>query len=161
MAIEKDKVVSIDYTLTGDNGQVLDSSAGKEPLAYLHGTGSIVPGLEAALDGKGAGDAVKVTVTPEEGYGERNPELLHVAMREQFGDLKDIEVGMQFRAGSDDDAVVVTVVSVEGDRVTLDGNHPLAGVTLNFDVKIVGVRAATAGEIEHGHPHGSGGHHHH
>jgi FKBP-type peptidyl-prolyl cis-trans isomerase SlyD len=160
MKIAKNTVVTIDYTLTDDDGDVVDTSSGREPLAYLHGTGSIVPGLEAALEGRTSGDAVTVTVSPAEGYGDRDPDLVHVAMRQQFGDVSDIEVGMQFRAGSEDDAMVVTVVAIDGDRVTLDGNHPLAGVTLNFDIRVVGVRAATPSEIEHGHPHGSGGHHH-
>lgn len=161
MQIEKNAVVTIDYTLTDADGDVIDSSAGHEPLAYLHGAGAIVPGLEAALGGKEVGDAVTVTVLPRDGYGERDPELVHVARREQFGDVGEIQVGMRFRAGNDDRAMVVTVVAVEGDRVTLDANHPLAGVTLNFDVKVVGVRPATAAEIAHGHPHGDDGSDHH
>jgi FKBP-type peptidyl-prolyl cis-trans isomerase SlyD len=161
MKIAKHTVVTMDYTLRDDDGDVIDSSAGREPFAYLHGVGSIVPGLERALDGKSTGDTVTVSIPPHDGYGDRDPSLLHVAGREQFPDDADIEIGMQFRVGSEDDALTVTVVGVEGDRVTLDGNHPLAGVTLNFDVKVVGVREATASEIGHGHPHGGGGHHDH
>lgn len=161
MKIANETVVTIDYTLTGDDGRVIDSSAGGDPLAYVHGVGSIVAGLEAALEGKSAGDSVAVKVAPGEGYGEHDPDLVRVATREQFQGIAEIEVGMQFRAGSENESMVVTVVAVEGDQVTLDANHPLAGLNLNFDVKIVGVRAATAVEIEHGHPHGAEGHDHH
>ena len=159
MKVAKNTVVTIDYTLKSDDGDVIDSSSGSEPLAYLHGTGSIVPGLENALAGKSAGDAVSVKVAPGEGYGERDPELMHVASRSQFQGIADVEVGMRFQARAGEQTTVVTVVAVEGDDVTLDANHPLAGVNLNFDVKIVGVRAATAAELEHGHPHGPGGAH--
>jgi len=155
MQVAKDTVVSIEYTLTDDDGDVIDSSVGHDPLAYIHGTGSIVPGLEAALEGKNAGDSVTVAVAPGEGYGEHDPELVHVAGRDQFPGVPDVKVGMQFRTGSEQ------VVAVEGDSVTLDANHPLAGVTLNFAVKIIAVRQATANEIAHGHPHGKDGTDHH
>lgn len=161
MKVANETVVTIEYTLTDDDGDVIDSSVGHDPLAYIHGTGSIVRGLEAALDGKSAGDAVKVAVAAAEGYGEHDPELVHVAGRDQFPGVADIKVGMQFRAGTEQESMVVTVVAVEGDTVTLDANHPLAGMTLNFDVKVVGVRQATANEIEHGHPHGKDGTDHH
>jgi FKBP-type peptidyl-prolyl cis-trans isomerase SlyD len=161
MNVAKDTVVTIEYTLTDDEGEVIDSSVGQDPLAYVHGTGSIVPGLEAALEGKSAGQAVTVAVSPAEGYGVHDPSLLHTAGRGQFPGVPNIEVGMRFRAGSEDESTVVTVVAVEGDEVTLDANHPLAGLTLNFDVKILGVRAATPNEIAHGHPHGDDGSDHH
>jgi FKBP-type peptidyl-prolyl cis-trans isomerase SlyD len=161
MKIAKNTVVSIEYTLTGDDGAVIDSSVGSDPLAYIHGVGSLVPGLEAALEGKSAGDAVHVAVAPGEGYGHRDPELVHVATRDQLPGVEEVEVGMQFQAGRGHDAMVMRVVAVEGDRVTLDGNHPLAGLGLNFDVTIVDVRAATANEIAHGHPHGKDGTDHH
>lgn len=160
MKVAKDTVVTIDYTLKGDDGQVIDSSAHGEPLAYVHGIGSIVVGLEAALEGRGVGDAVSVKVAPGEGYGEHDPELVRVATRAQFQGIPKVEVGMQFRAGNEGESMVVTVVAIEGDQITLDGNHPLAGQNLNFDVKVVGVRAATKVEIEHGHPHGPDDHHH-
>ena len=160
MKVAKNTVVTIDYTLKSDDGETIDSSSGGEPLAYLHGNGSIVVGLENALDGKSAGDAVTVKVAPGEGYGERDPELMHVASRAQFQGVEDLAVGMRFQARSGDEMTVVTVVAVEGDDVTLDANHPLAGENLNFDVKIVEVRAATKAELEHGHPHGPGGAHH-
>jgi len=161
MQVARETVVTIEYTLTDDDGDVIDSSAGHDPLAYLHGAGSIVAGLEAALEGKSAGDAVTVAVAPGEGYGDHDPELVHVAGRDQFPGVPKIEVGMQFRTGSEQDSMVVTVVALEGDQVTLDANHPLAGVTLNFDVKIVAVRQATANELAHGHPHGKDGTDHH
>lgn len=161
MKVAKSTVVTIDYTLTSDEGDVIDSSSGGEPLAYLHGFGNIVPGLENALDGRDEGESVSVKVSPGEGYGERDPELVHAATRAQFQGIDQVEVGMRFQARSGEEMTVVTVVEVEGDAITLDANHPLAGVNLNFDVKIVGVRAATPAELEHGHPHGPDGHGHH
>jgi FKBP-type peptidyl-prolyl cis-trans isomerase SlyD len=162
MKVAKSTVVTIDYTLTSDEGDVIDSSSGGEPLAYLHGFGNIVPGLENALAGRSEGESVRVKVSPEEGYGEHDPDLVHRASRQQFQGIAEVEVGMRFQAQSgDDETTVVTVVEVEGDTITLDANHPLAGANLNFDVKIVGVRPATEVELEHGHPHGPDGHHHH
>ncbi|MBM4247682.1 MAG: peptidylprolyl isomerase [Deltaproteobacteria bacterium] len=161
MKVAKRTVVTIDYTLTSDEGEVIDSSSGGEPLAYLHGVGNIVPGLESALDGRDQGESVNVKVAPGEGYGERDPKLVHRATRAQFQGIDELEVGMRFQARSGNEMTVVTVVAVEGDDITLDANHPLAGVTLNFDVRIVGVRPATPVELEHGHPHGADGNHHH
>jgi len=161
MKVAKSTVVTIDYTLTSDEGEVIDSSEGGEPLAYLHGFGNIVPGLESALDGRDQGESVNVKVAPGEGYGERDPELVHRATRAQFQGIDELEVGMRFQARSGNEMTVVTVVAVEGDDITLDANHPLAGVTLNFAVRIVGVRPATPVELEHGHPHGADGNHHH
>ena len=159
MQIAKNKVVSIDYTLKDDAGEVIDSSEGFEPLFYLHGCDNIVPGLEKALDGKRAGDQVQVSVSPAEGYGERDDSLQQVVPREAFQGIDDLEAGMQFRAESDEGQQIVTIMAIDGDEVTVDGNHPLAGVTLNFDVTVVEVRDATADELEHGHVHGPGGHH--
>ncbi len=160
MQIAKHKVVSIDYTLTNDAGDVIDSSEGGAPLAYLHGENNIIPGLENALEGKAAGDSLKVTVTPEEGYGVRIDELIQVVPSHLFGGVEKLEAGMQFQAETDDGVQVVTIAAVNGDEVTVDGNHPLAGETLNFDVKVADVRDASAEEIEHGHVHGPNGHHH-
>ena len=161
MKVANSTVVTIDYTLTSDQGDVIDSSSGGEPLAYLHGHGNIVPGLENALEGRDEGEALSVKVIPGEGYGERDPELVHRATRAQFQGIDEVEVGMRFQARSGNEMTVVTVVAVEGDDITLDANHPLAGMNLNFDVKIVGVRAATPVELEHGHPHGPDGNHNH
>lgn len=160
MQIAKDKVVSIDYTLTDDEGTVLDSSQGREPLAYLHGAGNIIPGLESGLEGRSAGEQLQVKVAPADGYGERSDEAVQRVPRQLFEGVDEIQPGMQFHAESASGVQVVTVKAVEDDAVVIDVNHPLAGVTLNFDVKIVEVRDASAEELEHGHVHGAGGHHH-
>ncbi len=161
MQIEKHKVVSIDYTLKDDKGNIIDSSEGNEPLAYLHGMGNIVPGLENELTGKKIGDAIEIRIEPQDGYGERNDALLEVVPKEMFQGAEAIETGMQFQAADEQGNMqVITVAQVEGDNVTVDSNHPLAGVHLNFDVTVLEVRDATAEEIEHGHAHGAGGHHH-
>lgn len=157
MQIAKDKVVEIDYTLTGDNGQVLDSSQGREPLAYLHGAGNIIPGLESALEGKNPGDQLNVQVPPDQAYGNRDERMVQAVPRNSFQGIQQIEPGMQFQANTPGGPRVITVVGVEGDQVTVDANHPLAGQTLNFDVKVVGIRDATDEERTHGHAHGAGG----
>ena len=160
MQVSKDKVVTINYTLTDEQGSVLDSSEGRDPLAYIHGSGSIIPGLESALEGKSAGDALAVSVSPQEGYGERDEALTHVVSKDMFNDVEDLEVGMRFQAQSDQGRQVFSVIKIEEDEVTVDANHPLAGMTLNFDVNVVDIRDATSEELEHGHAHGEGGHHH-
>jgi FKBP-type peptidyl-prolyl cis-trans isomerase SlyD len=153
-------VVTIDYTLTDDDGNVVDTSQGNEPMAYLHGANNIIPGLETALEGKKLGDEFSVTVNPEEGYGERDDSRQQVVPREMFGE-EEIQVGAQFHAASPDgNHIVVTVMNVDGDNITVDGNHPLAGQTLNFDVKVVDIRDATQEELDHGHVHGPEGHQH-
>ncbi|MDO8266808.1 MAG: peptidylprolyl isomerase [Moraxellaceae bacterium] len=160
MQIAKDLVACIEYTLTDDAGTVIDSSVGGEPLAYLHGSGNIIPGLEDALEGKKVGDSFKVSIAPADGYGEKNEGLMQVVPKEMFQGVDTIEVGMQFHAQTDHGMQVITVAAVEGSNITVDGNHPLAGQNLNFDVKVVEVRAASAEELDHGHVHGAGGHHH-
>jgi FKBP-type peptidyl-prolyl cis-trans isomerase SlyD len=160
MQIANNVVASIEYTLTDDQGTVIDSSVGGEPLAYLHGAGNIIPGLEDALEGKKVGDSFKVSIPPSEGYGEKDEGLLQVVPRSMFQGVDQVEVGMQFHAQTDYGMQVITVTKVEGDNVTVDGNHPLAGQTLNFDVKVLEVRDATSEELEHGHVHGAGGHNH-
>jgi FKBP-type peptidyl-prolyl cis-trans isomerase SlyD len=152
MQIAEQTIVSIHYTLTDAKGEVLDSSEGPdggEPLSYLHGGGMIVPGLEKALLGKGAGDQVKVTIAPEDGYGPRQEGLVQKVPRSELPP-GDIEVGMRFRAHGPSGARVLTVSALDQDSVTLDANHPLAGATLNFDVKVVSVREATPEDL-HGH----------
>lgn len=149
------QVVIIHYTLKNDQGETLDSSVGADPLPYLHGGGNIVPGLENALAGKSVGDAVDVVVAPEEGYGVRNPEAIQDVPRDAFPEDAQVEAGAQFVMQDDGGQVIpVWVAAVEGDTVTLDGNHPLAGVALHFSVTIEGVRDATEEEKSHGHPHG-------
>ena len=158
MQIAANKAVSIDYTLTNADGEVLDSSDGGAPLVYLQGAGNIIPGLEKALEGKQAGDAGNVTVEPAEAYGEFNAELIAVLGRNMFEGVDELEVGMQFHAsGPDGSMQIVTIKALEGDEVTVDGNHPLAGEQLTFDVKVVEVRDATEDEMAHGHIHGEGG----
>ena len=147
-------VVSMHYKLTDDDGNVLDSSEGGAPLAYLHGAGNIIPGLEQALTGKAVGSELEVHVEPADGYGELNPDLLQVVPRAAFQGVESIEVGMAFQAqGPEGGAQRIVVKAVEGDEITVDANHPLAGVALNFAVEVVAVREATQEEIDHGHVH--------
>ena len=160
MQIADKTVVSIHYTLTNADGETLDSSVGQDPLVYLHGSNNIIAGLEAALLGKSAGDSLQVSVEPGDGYGELRDELVQEVDRSAFQGVDEVDVGMQFMAQTPWGEQPVTVVKVEGDNITLDGNHPLAGQVLNFDVEVVEIREASAEELDHGHVHGPGGHHH-
>ncbi len=160
MQIAKDLVVTIDYTLTDNDGNVLDSSKGGDPLVYLHGANNIIPGLENALIGKVADDELKVDVQPADAYGERNDEMIQAVPNEMFGDA-EIKVGEHYHAaGPNGEQLSVTVIKIDENEVVVDGNHPLAGVALNFDVKILDIRVATEEELSHGHVHGPGGHAH-
>jgi FKBP-type peptidyl-prolyl cis-trans isomerase SlyD len=158
MKIAQHVVASLEYTLKDDDGEVIDTSEGQGALSYIHGIGNLVPGLEKELDGKGAGDELTVRVEPAEGYGEHDDEMIQVVSRDEMPPDMEIVVGMQLQAESEDEVHDVTVISVEGKDITLDANHPLAGVPLNFEVKVVEVRDATAEELEHGHVHGPEGH---
>jgi len=160
MVVTKDKIVAIDFTLKDSAGQVLDDSDDGQPLSYLHGVGMLLEGLESALEGKAAGDTLQVIVEPNRGFGEFDDVKRKQVRRSEFAEIEDLAVGMQFRVNAEDEFVVVTVVDVNDDEVTVDGNHQLAGVTLHFDVKVREIRDATEEEIEHGHPHGPGGHEH-
>ncbi|HKM26298.1 MAG TPA: peptidylprolyl isomerase [Thiopseudomonas sp.] len=161
MLITNQHVVAIDYTLSNDAGEVIDSSAGGEPLVYLHGASNIIAGLENALAGKAVGDELEVSIEPEDAYGEYSAELITNLGREMFEGVEELEVGMQFHASAPDGGMqIVTIRDVDGDQVTIDGNHPLAGQQLNFKVKVVSIRAASEEEIAHGHVHGEGGHQH-
>lgn len=160
MQITQDSVVSIHYTLTNDAGETLDSSAGGEPLVYMQGNGNLILGLENALDGKVAGDKLSVKIKPADGYGDYDKALLQRVPRRSFKGIPEIKVGMQFQMQTPHGPRTVTVTQMQGDMVTIDGNHPLAGQNLNFDVEITEVRAATEEELSHGHVHGPGGHHH-
>ena len=153
MNVSKNKVVSIDYTLKNDAGETLDTSNGREPLSYIHGLGYIVPGLENALEGKKSGDSLKVSVKPEDGYGLYNKDLNFDLEKDKFNEIENLTVGMQVQMQTEHGPVVLTVKSIEDDKVTLDANHPLAGETLHFDVAIKEIREATEEEIEHGHIH--------
>ncbi len=156
MQIDQHKVASIHYTLTNNEGNILDSSAGREPLTYIHGTGNLIPGMEEGMQGKKKGDKFNLKVTPEKGYGVKSDKLMQQVPRSSFG-AQPIEMGMQFQTNN---GQVVTITKIGLDSVTVDGNHPLAGVELNFAVEVLEVRNATPEEISHGHVHGPGGHHH-
>jgi FKBP-type peptidyl-prolyl cis-trans isomerase SlyD len=147
-------VVSIHYTLTNAEGDMLDSSEGSDPLSYLHGAGNIIPGLEKALVGKTTGASLQVSVAPEDGYGEVHSELMEEVPASAFQGVEKVEPGMSFEAQDAQGNVRRVVVKSVGDGVVvIDGNHPLAGMHLNFDVEVVGVRDATAEEVAHGHAH--------
>ena len=159
MIIAKDSVVSLEYTLRSDAGETLDTSVGEEPLVYIQGYEYIVPGLERELTGKQKGDALKVSVSPEHGYGARDPRKTMEVPRSQLP-AGEPQVGMQLRGQSQaGEMISLWITAVGPDSVTVDGNHPMAGQTLHFEVKVLDVRAATAEELEHGHVHGPGGHH--
>ena len=160
MKIAQEKVVSIHYTLKNAEGSVLDSSSGSDPLAYLHGAGNIIPGLESALEGKEAGEKLAVTVEPGQGYGDRDERLVQDVPRAAFKDVQELAPGMQFQAQGPQGTRLVVVTQVAEETVTVDANHPLAGQTLHFEVEVAEVREATKEELEHGHVHGAGGHHH-
>jgi len=153
MQITDDKVVAFNYTLKNDEGQVLDTSDGKQPLAYLHGRKSIVPGLEAAMDGKESGESFNVAIEPEQAYGEHDPQMVQPVPRDRFQGVDEIQPGMQFQANTPAGPRTVTVTDVGEEEVTVDANHPLAGQTLHFDIDIVEVRDATAEELEQGQAH--------
>lgn len=159
MQVAKDTVVSIDYSLKDNAGELLDSSQGGVPLNYLHGHKNIVPGLEEALEGQEEGAQINVTVPPEKGYGPRHDELVQTAPLSAFPGDNPPKAGMQFQAETQNGPTVIQVTKVEGDEVTVDGNHALAGQDLNFEVTVAAVREATAEELEHGHVHdGTHGH---
>lgn len=158
--IKEGKVVSLNYILKSEGGDLLDRSEPGKPFLYLHGFGEIVPGLEEALEGKEIGYKSLVTVPPKSGYGELVPELIASVDRSMFPLEADISVGMRFQAEVDQHPVIFTVEDVKDSKVKVNGNHPLAGKTLFFDVEVVSVRDATEEELDHGHIHGEGGHHH-
>jgi len=154
MKIDINCVVSLHYTLTNDRGEQLDSSMGREPLEYLHGGEGIIPGLEQELSGKEVGEKFVVTIQPEDAYGDARPELVSDVPRAQFPEGQEIQPGMQFQAqGPNGEAQLITVKSVDDENITVDGNHPLAGQVLHFDVSVENIRTATEEEISHGHPH--------
>lgn len=159
MTINEEQVVSIHYTLTDDSGETLDTSADRDPLQYVHGAQNIIPGLESALEGKAVGDNFEVTLQPSEAYGEFDEELVQQVPLAAFEGVDQIEPGMQFEARSPEGATQVVIVQeVTDDGVVVNGNHPLAGQVLHFDVTVEEVRDATEEEVEHGHVHAPGGH---
>ena len=156
--IKKNSVVTMHYELKGDDGEILDSSQGQEPLVYLHGSNNIIIGLEEQLEGKKVGDSIVAEVAPEKGYGMPVEALVQTVSSEAFGEeIKEIELGMRFQAETEQGPVPVVVTAIEDGMVTVDGNHPLAGKSLFFNVSIADIREASAEEIEHGHVHGPDG----
>jgi FKBP-type peptidyl-prolyl cis-trans isomerase SlyD len=160
MSIDHNQVVSIHYTLRDDAGEVIDRSAEGEPLSYLHGHGNLIPGLERELTGREPGDRLQVKIAPTDGYGDYDQGLVQRVPRRALKGIGDVRVGMRLQAQTPQGPRAVTVTQVSGDLVTLDGNHPLAGKNLNFEVEVAAVRPATEEELAHGHVHGAGGHHH-
>jgi FKBP-type peptidyl-prolyl cis-trans isomerase SlyD len=160
MEIADQRVAYIHYILTDDSGETLDRSEKDAPLAYLHGAGNIIPGLEKALSGRSPGEHFTITIAPEDAYGVRDDALVQQVPRRLFNGIPDLRIGMRLRADSDHGPRIVTVTKILGDMITIDANHMLAGQTLHFDVEIADVRAATQEEMVHGHVHGPGGHHH-
>jgi FKBP-type peptidyl-prolyl cis-trans isomerase SlyD len=158
---EAKKVVSIEYTLTDDDGTVLDTSEGRGPLAYLHGAKNIVPGLEKAIDGKGVGETIEVKVTPADGYGDYDPNAIRNVPVRKLPEKKRPEAGEILQVQTPEGPRHVTVQSVRGDYAKIDFNHPLAGKNLFFKVTIKEIRDATPEEIDHGHAHSKGGAHDH
>ena len=154
MNISDKCVVTFHYTLTNSDGEELDTSVGRDPMKYLHGASNIVPGLEKELKGKSAGDTLKVEVHPDEGYGQVDPKLIQKAPRSAFDGSPEIKPGMQFQAqGPGGEVQMITVKEITDDEITIDGNHPLAGQVLHFDVSIEEVREASKEELSHGHAH--------
>jgi FKBP-type peptidyl-prolyl cis-trans isomerase SlyD len=160
MSISQDQVVSLHYTLRDEAGEIIDSSPTGEPLAYLHGHGNLVPGLERELAGRSVGDRLNVTLSPADGYGEYDPKLVQQVPRRALKGVGELRVGMRLSASGGRSVRTVTVTRIAADLVTLDGNHPLAGKKLHFEVEVAAVRAATEAELSHGHVHGPDGHDH-
>lgn len=154
------QVMGFHYTLKDGDGNTIDSSQGQNPLLFLVGSGMIIPGLETVLTTLNVGDKKNVEVKAAEAYGERRDDMVITVKKEQFPADAEIAVGDQFRVNEDPRMPPFTVLNIEGEEITLDGNHPLAGLDLFFDVEITEKRAATEEEVAHGHAHGPGGHHH-
>ena len=150
----------MNYTLKNNEGEILDSSDGREPLVYLHGVGALIPGLENVLEGEGEGSKVSTVIKPEDAYGHRTDELLHKFPKSGFTGDEEMQEGMRVQLETENGPAIAVISNIEGEEVTLDLNHPLAGMELHFDVEVVGIREAQQEEIEHGHAHGPGGHHH-
>ncbi len=161
MKISKNNIVEINYTLKDNESNILDSSEGQEPLAYIHGIGNLIPGLENALEGKEKGDKIQTKIKPEDAYGVRDENLLETVSLKQFENQDDVKEGIQFQIETNDGVKMATITNISGDDVSIDMNHPLADIELNFDVEVISIREASEEELSHGHVHGAGGHHHH
>ncbi|WP_028972525.1 FKBP-type peptidyl-prolyl cis-trans isomerase [Spirochaeta cellobiosiphila] len=160
MKIADKAVAYLEFELKSETGEVLDSSSDHGPIAYIHGMGNLVPGLEKALEDKSAGDKIDIKLEPKEGYGIYNEELVQDVPKDYLKEIPDLAVGMELEGETEEGIQIVYVKEIGEDTITIDGNHPLAGKTLEFHVEVVSVREATSEEIEHGHVHGEHGHHH-
>jgi len=160
MKIEKNKVVSMHYTLRDQQGTVVDQSQDDGPLSFIQGIGNIIPGLERQMEGKTTGDKFKATITPDDGYGEVRKELIGMVPRNQFENANELEVGMVFEVSNEQGHQLARIIELTADSVKLDANHPMAGQTLFFEIEIINVREAHPTELAHGHVHQGGGHHH-
>jgi len=161
MTITQHKVVTMDYkVIDAESGELIDSSENGQPMTYLHGAQNIVPGLENALEGKAVGDELEVTVAPEDAYGERSEEGVQQVPMEAFQDMETVEPGMTVMAETPEGPLNLVITEVDGNTVTVDANHPMAGKSLTFSVKIADIRDASEEEMAHGHVHGPEGHHH-
>lgn len=161
LTIQKNHVVSIDYTLKNDEGTVLDTSSGSSPLVYLHGSGALISGMETGLEGKSEGADFSISITPDDAYGNHDKNLLHQIDRKELAHLPDLAIGMELEVQTEEGSpLIMTIVELSDDIVVLDGNHPLAGQTLHFEIQVRNIREASAEEISHGHVHGPGGHQH-
>lgn len=160
MQVAKNKVVAIDYRLTDDDGEVLDTSEGNGPLHYLHGIGNIIPGLESELEGKSVGDKFEISVSPEDAYGERDADLIQTVPKDSFEASEELELGMQFELPDEEGGLLFSIAEIKDDVVVIDANHELAGLNLNFDITVREIRDATPEELEHQHAHWPGDEHH-
>lgn len=160
MNIAKDSVVTMNYTLKNDAGEIMDTSEGRTPLVYLHGVGGLIPGLEKELEGKAANDKISVVIAPEDAYGSKSEDLFRTVSKDGFQGEEELLEGMRVQLDTEQGPMIAVVSAINDREVTLDMNHPLADMTLHFDVEVLDVRVATADEIAHGHVHGEGGHHH-
>lgn len=161
MVITKDAVVSIHFKLSNaENGDLIESTEGVSPMAYLHGANNLIPALEEALDGKSVGDAINITIAPENAYGLHNPDGIQTIPLEALQGIDKIEVGIILTAETPQGPANLLITEVGETEVTVDANHPLAGISLAFEVSVDSIRDATEEELQHGHAHGAGGHHH-
>ncbi len=158
MSLTKNQVASVAYTLTNSEGQVIDQATKESPMMFIHGVGGMIPGFEKELEGKNIGDSFSIVVEPADAYGERNDALTQDVSREMFAGVPDEQLvtGAQFQAQTDAGVEIITIAGVEGDTIKIDANHPLAGVTLHFDVEMLDIREATEEELAHGHVHAAG-----
>lgn len=160
MKVSENKVVIIHFSLKNGHGELLDTTEGEDPMAYIHGMGQMVPGLEKALENKMTGDKIQIKLAPEDGYGVYKKEWVQNFPLSEFGEQDKVTVGAEFEIETEHGFKVGTVIEIKGDEVVTDFNHPLADETLDFDVTIVDIREPTKAELSHGHVHGPGGHHH-